>query len=248
MINGIDTFKEHFINFQKNYVIIGGVACHLVMEESGLDFRATKDFDIVLCAEALSPEFVNHFWTFVKYGEYKHQQKSTGKKQFYRFSELKNDRFPYMLELFSRAPDQLLIQQNSSIIPIPIDDDVSSLSAILLDDDYYSFITQGNRIVNGLTILEVEFILPFKAKAWLDLTQRKKSGENIDSKKIRKHRNDFFRLYQLLSPSTKVALTTSVKHDMNMFIASMKNENINLKLGATTEKILSDIESIYELK
>ena len=41
-----------------------------------------------------------------------------------------------------------------------------------------------------------------KAKAWLDLTERKNAGENVDSKNIRKHKNDVFRLTALLRSST----------------------------------------------
>ena len=53
------------------------------MEEAGLDFRATKDLDIVLCIEALNSEFVKAFWEFIKMGKYRIQEKSTGKKLFY---------------------------------------------------------------------------------------------------------------------------------------------------------------------
>jgi hypothetical protein len=35
------------------YVLIGGTAATLAMEEAGLEFRATKDLDIVLYIEAL---------------------------------------------------------------------------------------------------------------------------------------------------------------------------------------------------
>jgi hypothetical protein len=32
--------------------LIGGTACIVIMQEAGLDFRATKDLDIVLYVEA----------------------------------------------------------------------------------------------------------------------------------------------------------------------------------------------------
>lgn len=34
--------------FEDQYVIIGGTACDLIMENEELPFRATKDIDIVL--------------------------------------------------------------------------------------------------------------------------------------------------------------------------------------------------------
>ncbi len=107
VVKGLDVFREHFKGFQGSYVLIGGVACYLLMEEAGVDFRATKDLDIVLCVEALDATFVEHFWEFVKVGGYQNQQKSTGNKQFYRFDKPSTEGFPHMLELFSRVPDQL---------------------------------------------------------------------------------------------------------------------------------------------
>lgn len=82
MVRGQDIFREYFKDFQKSYVLIGGVACYLTMDEAGLDFRATKDLDIVLCAEALDAAFITRFWSFVKAGGYQNQQKRTTDKQF----------------------------------------------------------------------------------------------------------------------------------------------------------------------
>ena len=70
MVKGIDQFRAHFEGFNNRYVLIGGAACYLAMEEAGLDFRVTKDLDIVLCVEVLDAEFVDAFWDFVKKGKY----------------------------------------------------------------------------------------------------------------------------------------------------------------------------------
>lgn len=40
--------------------------------------------DLVLLVEALTPEFGQVFWDFVKEGGYENRQKSSGKPQFYR--------------------------------------------------------------------------------------------------------------------------------------------------------------------
>jgi hypothetical protein len=133
MIHGLDKFREHFAGFGDRYVLIGGAAADLVMDEAGVAFRATKDFDIVLCVEALDASFAKAFWAFVEAGGYQNQQRSTGKKIFYRFNAPKDEAYPFMLELFSRAPDTLVLGDDSHLTPIPIDEDVSSLSAILLD-------------------------------------------------------------------------------------------------------------------
>ena len=61
----------------------------------------------------------------------------------------------------------------TGITPIHIDDSVSSLSAILLDDEYYKALMDGRVVRNGLSVLRPEYLILFKAKAFLDLKQRK---------------------------------------------------------------------------
>ena len=48
MVTGIDSFKEWFKGSEEQYAIIGGTACDILMTEEGLNFRATKDLDLVL--------------------------------------------------------------------------------------------------------------------------------------------------------------------------------------------------------
>ena len=48
MVTGIDSFKEWFKGSEEQYAIIGGTACDILMTEEGLDFRATKDIDLVI--------------------------------------------------------------------------------------------------------------------------------------------------------------------------------------------------------
>lgn len=43
MVTGFEKFKEQFQGFEDQYVIIGGTACDLIMENEELPFRATKD-------------------------------------------------------------------------------------------------------------------------------------------------------------------------------------------------------------
>ena len=62
------------------------------------------------------------------------------------------------------------------IIPIHIDDDVSSLSAILLNDDFYNFMMEGRTLIDGISVLRAEYLIPFKMYAWLDLGKRKQES------------------------------------------------------------------------
>jgi len=66
MVIGLDKFIEYFKDYQGSYIIIGGTACDIIVEDAGFEPRATDDIDIVLIVEALKPEFVNKFWDFIK--------------------------------------------------------------------------------------------------------------------------------------------------------------------------------------
>ncbi len=250
MVRGLECFKNYFSDYADQYVLIGGTACTLVMESAGLDFRATKDLDIVLCVEALNAEFALAFWRFVKDGEYQNRQQSSGKDLFYRFHSPNNHNFPVMLEFFSRIPDGVKLGGEQHLTPIPIEESVTSLSAILLDDDYYQLIHSGKYEVNGLPVVKASHLIPLKAKAWLDLSEKKSVGVSIDEKDIRKHKNDIIRLYQLLHASDRIAMSTSIQQDMRAFIDCLeKDKPYNLKnLGikhTSIEKLLLDFRQIY---
>ena len=75
MVVGLDIFKKYFEQYPDNYIIIGGTACDIIIGEAGFTPRATKDIDIILIAEALSTEFVQQFWKFIKDGDYGDREK-----------------------------------------------------------------------------------------------------------------------------------------------------------------------------
>lgn len=178
MVRGLDIIRSWFKDYADQYILIGGTAATLAMEEAGLEFRATKDLDIVLHVEALTREFGQAFWKFIDAGGYAIREISdTCKPVFYRFQKPTDLGFPVMVELFSRAPDGLVPAQGSLLTPIPLDAAVSSLSAILLDDAYYEFILTGRREANGLPWVAEDRLIPLKAIAWLELSARKDQGE-----------------------------------------------------------------------
>lgn len=48
MVTGLESFRRWFAEYTDQYTIIGGTACDLLMSEDGLDFRATRDIDMVM--------------------------------------------------------------------------------------------------------------------------------------------------------------------------------------------------------
>ena len=253
MVKGLALFNERFAQYSDSYLLIGGTACDLLMEEAGLRFRPTKDLDIVLCIEALTPGFVDEFWAFVEEGGYEIRQRGEAKRQFYRFSKPASNEFPFMLELFSRTPEGIEIAPDSHLTPIPAEEAVNSLSAILLDDDYYQCIQRGRREIDGVPILGVEYIIPFKMRAWIDLTQRRADGDTVKSRDIKKHRGDVFRMYGLLTPGQRVEVTPPIQNDVKKFIDAMPEEvGLNIKdYGIPRQpltEVLGTLAGIYGLE
>lgn len=240
MVTGLDRFKECFREASDQYVLIGGVAAMHWLAQASLQARATKDLDIVLLVEARPAGFHQKFWDFLRAGVYENRQKSTGGRVYYRFFAPREKDYPYMLELFSRKPDSLDLTGAPEIIPIPGEDDASSLSAILMDDAYYDIVRNMARVEDGLPMLRPEGLILLKARAWLDLTKRKAQEGKVDGKDIKKHRTDIFRLSQLLTPSEPVSVPASVHNDLLQFLSRFPEDSgewksISQALGVSEE-------------
>ena len=248
MVRGLEIFKDFFRDYIRSYILIGGAACDVLFTQVGLPFRATRDLDIVLVVEALTEDFVKRFWDFVKVGKYVLRQKGREGKIFYRFQKPRLENFPSQIELFARNPDLLDLRENSHLTPIPVEENLSSLSAILLDDDYYNFILTHSIELENLHLATVECLICFKAKAFLDMRTLKEAGIEIDSRDIRKHRNDVIRLSLLLREGNTVTLPQKIRGDMRQFLEVLQNEPPDLKtLGKSIGVSFPKLEQIIEL-
>jgi hypothetical protein len=251
MVRGLNLFKEHFRNFTEQYVLIGGTACFILFEDAGQEFRATKDLDIVLCIEALTMEFIRAFGEFISLGAYQVKEKGSGAKILYRFTNPKNSEYPVQIELFSGKPLGMELPEASSFAPIKVGDEYISLSALLMNEDYYHLIQIGKDIIEGITLLKPAYLLLFKAKAWMDLTDRKAAGDKVHSADIKKHVEDVFRLLALLPLSLRIDLTGKVKEDMKEFIGRCSEYQVNeftrFGLGMTQPDAVKLIHEIYRL-
>lgn len=147
-----------------------------------------------------------------------------------------------MIELFSRT--NYLLQEENGLTPIHIDDSVSSLSAILLNDAYYQALMDGRENMRGISVLKPEWIIPFKAKAWRDLREKK----DVDSSDIKKHRNDIIRIVSDMVLQ-KCILPDEVRKDMEKFIEQFdvtESELKNLKIrGTKPEDIKRVLQTTY---
>ena len=117
---------------------------------------------------------------------------TSGKPQFFRFTEPKDPSYPKMIELFART--EFPLREPNVLTPIHIDDDIASLSGILLNEDYYSVLLKGRTVIDGLSVLRPEYLILFKAKAYMDLKAKRDAGEEVHSSEFKKHKKDVLRI------------------------------------------------------
>ena len=83
-----------------------------------------------------------------------------------------------------------------------------------------------------------------------ELTEEEKASQRRYEEIIKKHKNDVFRLTELIDPTAKVVAPQGVYADIQEFVQRMKNENVDIKqlglVGRTKEKILEELKAMYE--
>lgn len=234
MVRGLDHFKEYFREHADNFILVGGVASYLLLDEAGASrVRPTKDLDIVLMMKP-SGKFLNAIKTYIKTGGYEIQRGNQDQATFYRFREPTDDKFPVMIELFATAESSFELFEGQHIIPVTTSEGIESLSAILLDEEYYSIIKKNAIEKDGIYILNERALIPFKAKAYLEIKERKE-----DSKNWKKHRGDIINLtVAFLTESSQEKLTGKVRGHFVEFMEQFKKElTPEIIQGACDQKI-----------
>ena len=254
MVRGLATFKNYFEAYSDNYIIIGGTACDIIIDKAGFIPRVTKDIDIILVIEALNTDFVKQFWQFIEAGKYVCREKSDSNRMYYRFKNPESSEFPYQLELFARNPDLFDLDEGTHLTPIPVDDDLTSLSAILLDQEYYNYLIENSSIEDEVHLANIEALICLKAKAYLDIAERIVAGSKEDLKQLRKHKGDIFRVGVMLTESDVFELPEGIKTDMQTFVNAIvkdlpdKNMFKSMGLGSIRIKdVFNQITASFQL-
>ena len=90
-----------------------------------------------------------------------------------------------------------------------------------------------------------------KARAFLDLTARAETGEKIDGKNIKKHRNDVFRLVQLLPKTASIELADPIREDLRKFLdlaqADATLDPKAFEVPFTRDEAVAVLRSAYDL-
>jgi len=225
-----DKFVEYFKDYKDCFCIIGGNAATILLNEdlyqgTSYNFRTTQDYDVVIIAEMKNQGFSQHFLHFIEDNGYITTTSGTNENahaNYYRFETDHTD-VPAMIETFSHPELKFPLKVANHKTPVPEGED-PSLSAILLNKDYYTVLKEGIVIRDDLPILDVPYLIYFKARAHLDITKRLAAGESIGNRANKnKHLNDVCQLSLLLTPESinkvqKQSIPSNVKNDLAEFI------------------------------
>ena len=128
-------------------------------------------------------------------------------------------------------------------------EDEASLSAILLDDDYYQILLDGKIVEHGLSVLRPEYLILFKAKACLDLKARKERGEQVDSSNMKKHKNDILRIVVEMVLERPNRLPDLIIEDIEQFLDLLSDDPFDANLlksyGLKSEEVISRMIEVY---
>ena len=139
-----------------------------------------------------------------------------------------------MLEFFSCAEGSFKFHEDQHIIPVTTVDGAKSLSAILLDDEYFTVIQRNVVEKDGIFVISEMTLIPFKAKAYLEIKER---GE--DSKNWKKHRGDIINLaVNFLTEESREELSGGVRDHFVLFMSDLRKELTgDIIEGACNQKI-----------
>jgi hypothetical protein len=250
-MEGLDKFREAFEAYSDNYVIIGGTACDIAMTGTAVRPRATHDIDMTVVVEKMSDEFGERFWQFIREAGYRPERRrqtegESPRYEFYRFVDGKAD-YPEMIELLSRHPDILGEPRGLAVEPLPISDDVSSLSAIIMDDDFYHFTIDHSKLTNGLRHADSAALIALKSRAYLNLLQDKANGKHVNTKDIKKHRSDVLKNVVIMQDS-QITAPEPIVDCIREFVASIRDEwdTLSEPLARVLDQDVQFVEALLE--
>ena len=250
-MEGLDKFREAFKDFSDNYVIIGGTACDITMSGTEVRPRATHDIDMIIVVERMTPQYGERFWQFIREAGYrpeksKAKEGESPKYEMYRFVD-GNPGFPEMIELLSRHPDALGEPKGLTIEPLPIDGEQSSLSAIIMDDDYYQFTIEHSLLTDEIRHADSAALVALKTRAYLNLIQDKQNGKHVNSKDIRKHRSDVLKNVVIMTED-EIPAPWSIVKCVKEFVMSIRSnwEELANPLAKSLDQTPEFIEALLE--
>jgi len=250
--HGFDHFCNYLIGFEEHYVIIGGGAASILMDDEGLEFRATKDVDLVVIARSQDLNF--RLLAYIKEGGYKLKEATDKVPRYYRFKNPTQNEYPKMIEIFARNELGLELEEGQYIIPIT-DSAAEKLSAILLDDEYFDLIRKNlTTSKSGIPLINVLGNICLKARAHRELYERKQGGDQtVDEKDVQKHLKDIWRLAVMLTGEEIITLSGLPAKDIGDAIRKLEKlpemhfKQVMEKTPAKLADVMGALQKVFKV-
>ena len=242
---GLSHFEAHFRDMKDHYVIVGGFATLMLLDrEIENHGKATHDIDLVLLTST-SAEMANRIKTYIREGGYTIQKGQQDIYRYYRFVDPDVEGYAKEIELFASEEYGIDLDEGQRIIPIDPEEGLYSLSAIMLDREYFNMIKNNIEVIDGIPYSNTPATMLLKMSAVYDLHQR---GDD----KWKKHRRDILKLTLLLTGEERIVLTGRMIADVNFFKTEVGNMTTKMikqivGRGVTVDKdiVIESIEKVF---
>lgn len=219
----IETLLGYLRNNANCYFLIGGHAAALHFEKIGLEFRATKDYDIVLVTGLDNSSFSEEIARFITEGEYKNKYRNE-KKTAYRFEDPKSNEFPKILEFFVKEGEYPQSLDNR-LAKLDIEVNEEKISAIVLNEEIYEFAMKNVEIIDGLSLVSIDGLVALKSFAYFRNKELFEEGK-VKKDDYLKHRRDIVRLLSVTDNDDIIAnLPELLKQATKDFLPVLENAN-----------------------
>lgn len=237
---GLGHFQDYCKDLDEHYVVVGGFATLMVLDsELENHGKATFDIDLVLLT-INSTEMTKRIKRYVKEGGYKIQIDSKDQYRYYRFIEPQKENFAKEIELFASNENRLELDDEQRIIPVDAEEGLCSLSAIMLDPEYFEMIKNNVDKNHRAPCTNTQATIMLKMSAFYDL-------KNRGNKKWKKHRKDILKLVLLLTGVEEIKLAGRMQQDLDAFVKHLEQDVDKKMLKSIADKLPVEKEQVIEI-
>lgn len=230
--NVTNTLVRFLSSHKKSYFIIGGHATAHNLSLIGLDFRVTRDYDIVIVSEVEDRSFADDLVSLLVEGDYKSRYQSDAKKRrAYRFENPSNDAFPECIEFFVKEGEEASsVTKRFEKLDITIDNE--KISAMVMKSEIYEFAKAHVTEINNLMFADKQGLIALKAYAYFENYKLYLDGK-VHSDSYKKHFRDILHILSAFYPNEIKQiddLPPILKDAMIKFVEELKNKNVSTKI------------------
>ena len=250
IVSGIQQFERAFAPFSDSFIVIGGSACRAVLSDGPIQPRRTRDIDMVLVLENVGKDFISAFWKFIKEGGYKFASRKNAEGEvkyvFYSFVG-GSDGYPSQIEILSKPVGGIGQPADYHIEYIEIDEDYSHLSAIILNPDYYAYLTTHYVVREGIRYASPDSLICLKTLAYMNLNAERAAGKQVNSDDLKKHRRDVMMAVASLDPTEVFEVSAHIKEVLISFAQAIAEPEISQSITASLGVGVDYLGSLVEI-